>query len=540
MKADILIRSNAIFDSVREKPYPGCISVVGNKIDKVIENDNGEHLIGPDTQVLDYGDNMVMAGFIDAHDHFFDGTVTYSDHMCDITSSSSEAEAVEMLKEYRRTHPNEKRIRANGWFPALWNDAPLPTCKSLDEAFPDIPVYAIAADFHTFWCNTLALEEAGYSPDETFESGSLGKFEDGSLNGLIFEPAAFLKAKIKTFEFSMEEQQENLENFIEQVAASGVTSVADMSATDFLAGEPSPLDAGIEMSGKGTLNCRIHAYSSLMNYDDFESSKKFAEEHTDDKLQICGVKGFVDGVTSTYTAYLLEPYADRPDTCGEGVPFAPFEVMSRKITAANAAGLPVRLHCIGDAAVRFALDAFEESIKANGRHGLKNTIEHIEIIDPADGARFSQLDVIASPQVQHLPLDEFEKSTRCGEERARWQWALRSLLDAGAKMAFGTDYPVVDFNPYPTIYAAVTRAFPDGKPASTNPEQKITLFEALRAYTLGSADVFDRAHELGSIEEGKLADITVVDRNLFDVPEAEINDAKTLMTMMNGSIVYMA
>ena len=138
----------------------------------------------------------------------------------------------------------------------------------------------------------------------------------------------------------------------------------------------------------------------------------------------------------------------------------------------------------------------------------------------------------------HLPLEEFEKVSRCGDERVKWEWPFRSMLDAGCKMAFGTDYPVVDFNPYPSIYAAVTRNFPDGKPASVNPQECITLYEALRAYTLGSADVFDRAHELGSIEEGKLADIIAVDRNLFEVAPSEINDAKTIMTMVDGRIVY--
>ena len=209
-------------------------------------------------------------------------------------------------------------------------------------------------------------------------------------------------------------------------------------------------------------------------------------------------------------------------------------------SAANKAGLPVRVHCIGDAAVRFALDMYEHSIHENGRHGMKNTVEHIEVIDPADIPRFRELDVIASMQPQHLPLDEFEKSTRCGEERAKWQWAIRSLIDAGCEVAFGTDYPVVGFNPYPSLHSAVTRCFADGKPCSTNPEQAITLYESLVAYTLYSADVYGRAHELGSIEEGKLADIIAVDRNLFDIPEQEIKDAKTITTMVDGRIVYEA
>lgn len=537
MYADYLIRSGAIFDSISEAPYAGSIAVSGNRIQAVCRNDGSEY-IGPDTRVLDYGDQTVMAGFIDAHDHFIDGAVTASDHMLDLLPSTSEEEAVEMLLEYRKTHPAETTIRGYGWFPSIWNDAPLPTCRSLDEAFPDIPVYCISADFHTFWCNTRALQEAGYTADSTFEGGSLGKFEDGTLNGLIFEPGAFIAAKNRAYDFTLEENRENMLGFIEKVVSSGVTSVSDMGATDYYGGDPSPLAAMQDMSRDGELKCRVHLYANLGNYDDFTDVRAFAEENSDDKVSINGVKGFVDGVTSTYTAYMLDPYADRPDTRGEGCPIMPYDVMSAKITAANRAGLPVRLHCIGDAAVRFALDAYEESIRENGRHGLRNTIEHIEMIDPADIPRFAGLDVIASMQPQHLPLDEFEKITRCGDERSRWQWAIRSLLDAKAKIAFGTDYPVVDFNPYPTLYAAVTRCFADGKPASNNPEQKITLAESLIAYTLISAEVYGREKELGSLEAGKLADIIAVDRNLFTVPESEIQSASTVMTMMDGRIVY--
>lgn len=538
MNNKILIRSNAIFDGVNKDAYSGCLLIEGNTISKVIMGSDGTELIDDTTKVLDYGNNMVMAGFIDDHDHFFDGTVTASDHMCDISAATSETEAVEMLKEYYSTHPTEKRIRAIGWFPAFWNNAPLPTCRSLDEAFPDIPVYCIAVDFHTFWCNSLAIEESGYTQDSVFDSGYVGKFEDGTLNGLIFEPQAFTKAKAKCFEFSEEEQAENLMALIEEIVSNGVTSVAEMSASDYVGGEATPLNAALKMSEKGELNCRVHIYSDLFNYDDFTSTKEFAEAHSNDMVRICGLKSFVDGVSATYTAYLLDPYTDRPDTRGDGCPVIAPDVLSRKVTAANSIGLPVRLHCIGDAAVRQALDAFEASRKQNGDHGCKNTIEHIETIHPDDLPRFAELDVIASSEPLTLPQENFEKVIRCGEERCRWEWPYRSLLDAGAKLAFGSDYPVVGFNPYPTIYAAATRCFEDGKPCSVNPEECITVYEALMAYTLGAAEVFDRAHELGTLEEGKLADITVVDRNLLTVPVQEINDAKSLMTMVDGKIVY--
>lgn len=265
---------------------------------------------------------------------------------------------------------------------------------------------------------------------------------------------------------------------------------------------------------------------------------KYAEKHSDDKVQICGVKGFVDGVTSTFTGYLLEPYSDRLDTCGDNMPIENFDSLAPKIAAANAAGFGVRLHCIGDAAVRMALDMYENSIKVNGNHGCVNVIEHIETINPEDIPRFKELGVIASMQPQHLPLDLFEKERRVGVERCKWEWPHKTMIDQGCTMAFGTDYPVVDFNPYPTLHAAVTRLDENNNPASVNSWECITLQEAIKAYTVGSAKVYCRENELGTLEEGKLADITVADRDLFTISPKELKDVETLMTMMDGKIVY--
>ena len=233
----------------------------------------------------------------------------------------------------------------------------------------------------------------------------------------------------------------------------------------------------------------------------------------------------------------MEPYSENPQTRGIGVPNIPQEDMQASVIAANRAGLPVRIHCIADGSVRMALDMYEASCKVNGTGGPVNTVEHIENIHPDDIPRFGELGVIPSMQPYHLTLDLMEKPRRIGEQRCRWEWPHRSLLDAGATLAFGTDYPVVDFNPYPTIYAAVTRLDDDGNPASTNPQECITLAETLRAYTSGAAAAYGR-DDIGILEEGKLADIIVVNRNLFDIELAEILGCETVMTMFDGEIVY--
>jgi predicted amidohydrolase YtcJ len=232
-KADIVLKSNAVFDSIGNMPFSGGVAIKGNRILAVIKGDGIDEYIGPDTKVFQYENQLIMPGFVDAHTHFFDGAVTSSDHMCDLSPSTSELEAVEMLKQYASTHPNEKRLRGIGWLPANWQDEGLPSKKSLDEAFPNIPVYCISADIHTFWMNSKALEESGYTPDFQPPSGSVGKYENGELNGLIFEPAAFEQAMEKTMEFDKEPLIALLKGFMAGIAENGITSVSEMSSYSY-------------------------------------------------------------------------------------------------------------------------------------------------------------------------------------------------------------------------------------------------------------------------------------------------------------------
>ena len=184
-----------------------------------------------------------------------------------------------------------------------------------------------------------------------------------------------------------------------------------------------------------------------------------------------------------------------------------------------------------------ALDMYEKSRNANGPHDFFNTVEHIENIDPVDIPRFSELSVIPSMQPYHLTLDFNEKIRRIGEERCRYEWPHRSLIDAGAQLAFGTDYPVVDFDPFPNIYSAVTRCDDDGDPTGFNPQECITVAEALTAYTKAAALAYNR-DDIGVLAEGKLADIIVVDRDLLHIPHSEIPETSVLLTVMDGKIVY--
>ena len=536
MRADLILKSNNIFTSTSDKPISGGVAIKGNKILAVGED--FEAFLGPETEVREYGDKLIMPGFIDAHVHYFMAGLAASEHVCgELIASSSEAECAAMIKEFAEQHPDEKRIRGYGWFPANWNDAPLPTKKSLDEAVPDRPVYLVVADGHTLWMNSLALEEAGITVDMKPKSGSVGKLENGELSGLLFELDAMAPAMEKVMELDIEPMKKLHREFMGHINKWGVTSISDITAYDYNDTTYRNYSAVREMEREGSLTCRIHLYTKLDGYRDFTKALEYQKEFCSEKLRLSGVKGFIDGVTSTFTGLLLEPYSDRPDTCGVGVPTVAKEDNMDYVAAANKAGLPVRLHCIADGSVRMALDIYEHSQRENGELPFCNAIEHIENIHPDDIPRFAELSVIPSMQPYHLTLDFNEKIGRIGRERCRWEWPHRSLLDAGAQLAFGTDHPAIDFNPFPNLYAAVTRLDDEGKPTGVNPEECIELSEALTAYTAGAAKPYNR-DDIGVLEAGKLADVIVVDRDLFSIPPEEIRDASVVLTIMDGAIVY--
>ena len=536
--ADMIIMSNAVFTSCGDEPFEGGVAIKGNRIVAVGSREEISKYRTADTAVYDYGDQLIMPGLIDGHDHLWWGAVADSEHVVDLTSSTSEEEAIEMIKKYAVEHPEEKRIRGFGWFPANWNDAPLPTKKTLDEAVPDRPAYMNCADAHTLWVNSLALEESGYTPDMELAAGSVGVDENGEMNGLIYEPDAMAYGWKNFYDFPEEQIRTIMKNFMKGLAAQGVTSLSEMSADEYTDYFHDRYLVFKDMAESGEFTSRVHAFTAFMRKTDFTEAVKWKEEFNSSTFRVTGVKGFLDGVTSTYTGLLLEPYTDRPDTTGEGVPLDTQESLNASVIAANAAGLPVRIHCIAEGSVRMALDAFEESLKVNGKHGLVNSIEHIETMHPDDIPRFRELGVVASMQGEHLPLEMNEKVARLGEERCRYEWPFRSLADAGAVLAFGTDFPVVYYNQFKGIYAAVARKNYDGTIAGVDNGEKLTLPEALRANTIGSAIVYGRDDEIGTLEAGKLADVIVLDRNLFTADVEEIKDAEVVLTVMDGNVVF--
>lgn len=535
-QADMIIQSNAVFTGVKESPFPGWLSIRGNEIQCVQQGRIPQEIIGKNTKLFDYGNQLVMAGFIDSHVHFGFGMALKSRHYVDLSRSKSEQECIDLVRKHLVRYPDLDHVLGMGWFLSQWDNPKSPDRNSLDQAFPNTPVYLFSIDGHTAWLNTKALEECEILQPPALSFGSFGRNESGELNGLLYEIDALSFIMDRAYAVEPQHCNQARDEMFRCLAGCGVTSIGDLSASPRLSKIPDLYEKFLDAKRDGTLTARVHLYPSLGDQPTFTLAKKIRQLYRYDDLQLAGLKQFVDGTTSLYSGLLLEDYSDCPNEKG----FSNYtqEKYETLITAANREGFSVRLHAIGDGAVRIALNAMEFSARNNDMGGIHNCIEHCENIHPADLSRFAEIGAFASIQPTHLPLDMDEKITRIGLERAQYEWPIKSLLKNNAPLCFGSDYPIFDLNPMHGLYAAVTRCLEDGTPTGANPQEKISLQEALVAYTAGSAESLGRKEELGTLEAGKKADVIVLDRNLFELHPKEYLKTKVILTIMDGKTVF--
>lgn len=532
-KADIIINGDAIFTGTTNAPISGAIIIKDNLIVDVCAKDDSEKYIDENTEVKDFKDELIMPGFHDFHIHLFLGSL-YADSVS-LIDAKSELEVAQMVKEFADERPEDEWVFGFSWYHIYWDEKNLPHRSTLDQLIPDRPVFLMNAEGHGAWLNSKALEILGIDENTpTPPFGEILKDENGVPTGVLYETAIGLAEK--AFDMSPEKGERLLKQFLVEANKYGITSVSDMlPLTGYELGDIELYKAFDE---RDELTVRIH-FLTVMN-GDLKAAKNARERFNSDKLKFSGLKQFLDGVPTTYTALMLAPYSDNPDTKGE--PFLPPADLKKWIKEADKEGFRIRLHACGDGAVQLGLDAYEEAQKANGARDSRHTIEHIEVINPDDINRFNELGVIASMQPEHLNMDEFadnEYLSRLGEERSALTWPIQTLQSAGTKIAFGSDYPVVDINPMLGVYRAVTRVASDGEPVGGwNPSEKLELADALRHFTIGSAYGVYEESTLGTLEKGKIADITVLDRNLFTVATEEILETKVKMTIMDGKIVY--
>ncbi|MCZ0875131.1 amidohydrolase [Peribacillus sp. AS_2] len=532
-KADIVLSSDAIFTGLTHEPTSGAIAILGDKILSVGSKAEIEPFIGSGTKVFNYGNQLIMPGFHDFHLHIMFSALSLSS--INLFEARSAQEVAAKVLEFSKECPEEEWIIGMQWDAGYWHDKQEPHYRILDAVIPDRPVVLFHAEGHYTWVNSKAMELAGVT--EEISDPDFGRYErdkNGLLTGILYEDAQQIVLK-EALRLTQNKKETILKEFLRLLTQYGITSVNDLFAPidDFL----QDYDLFEKLDKQGELTTRFHITPELDG--NLDKAQILRNKYVSKKVQFSGLKQFVDGTVTGHTAYFLKPYSDQLDICGH--PALDPEVLIDRVVKADELGFRIRFHAIGDAAIRLALDAFEEAVSKNGKRDSRHTVEHIEVIDSDDIERFSKLGVVASMQPDHMAASSREVySSIIGPEREKNVFLTKSLLNTGASLALGTDFPVsISLNPMRQIYTAITRVDSSGDPQNTwHPEQKLTLAEALQAYTYGSAHGCFREHELGTIEEGKLADLVVLDRNLFDIPESEVLETKVELTINDGIVVY--
>jgi predicted amidohydrolase YtcJ len=535
IKADLILSSKAVFTAVDDAPSPGAVAIKDNYIIAVGLLSEIRPYIGPFTKVYEFGDQLIMPGFQDFHIHLFLGGL--SEDSVSLIDARSQNEAAEMVKVFADGRQEDEWIFGFRWYHVYWEDKSLPQRHSLDRLIPDRPVFLFNDECHGAWLNSKALKLLGIdknTPDPPF--GEILKDSNGEPTGFLYETAMGFAQKVFN-NISIKQKERIFQSFLDKAARLGITTVSDMLPLPGL--ELGDLNLYKQFEDEDKLTTRIHFLTALNG--DLERPKMLQEKFNSKLLAFSGLKQFLDGVPTTYTAYLLDSYSDNKNT--RGITLIPPDVVKEWAIEADKEGFRLRFHACGDAAVRIGLDCFEAAQIKNGIRDSRHTIEHIEVIHPSDIDRFARLGVIASMQPEHMATtDKFENNvylSRLGKERERFTWPIKTLKERGAKIALGTDYPVVGIEPLTEIYRAVSRLHDDGNPVGGwNPEEKLTIGEALKAYTINAAYGNFCENVTGTLEEGKLADVIVLNQNLFNVCETDIKETEVILTVMNGKIVF--
>lgn len=534
--ADLVFRNGKVYTVDGERTWAEAVAVSAGRIVYVGSDAGLQDHVGSNTRSVDLKGRMLLPGFQDAHVHPISGGVEAS--ACDLNQEDSVQGYLSVITRYAAAHPDEPWILGGGWLLSTFGST-LPSRSMLDAIVADRPVFLDSSDGHMGWANSKALEMAGIDNDTPDPiDGRIDRDPGtGKPTGTLQEGAMKMISRIVP-PLGLQERVSGLEFAAAMLNAYGITSIQEARI------DPGYLEAYQALERRGQLNLRVVA-SQKWNRDrgeeqieEFIAARKRYSQGS--RLRASTVKIFLDGVIENFTAALLEPYI-LPDE-NYGITMVETALLNRVVTRLDAEKFQVHFHAIGDAAVRQALDAIAEAREQNGDLGNRHHIAHLQLIDPADIPRFAELDVVANFQPLWAYADTSVTELTIpfiGEERARWMYPIRSVEQAGGRIAFGSDWSVSSADPLPQIETAVTRmsAVDDSIPVFI-PEERIRLESAIAAFTINAAFVNHREQDTGSLEVGKLADLVVIDRNLFEIPPAEISAAKVLLTVLEGQPVY--
>lgn len=498
-------------------------------------------LKGSQTKLVDLQGHFVMPGFNDAHVHLTEAG--RKKLTVDLTGTRSLQEFQERIRRHLKIAAPHEWITGSGWDETTWPGSHLPTRSDIDEVTRDRPVFLVRIDGHVAVANTAALKIAQVTPaTKNPQGGEIARHANGEATGILRETAQSVVASLIPPP-TPEKHREAIEAALQDIARSGVTSAQDFSGDN---GESSRANFKIleQLEREGKLTVRISEW--LPFNESVESLKQMRDSHpqTDPMLHTGMLKAFMDGSLGSHTSAMLAPFNDDPNN--SGLPQYEQSKLNEMAKERVDAGFQLGFHAIGDKAVEMALDAFAEAEKAAHAKGVKAQdggdnyrlrVEHAQVTNPAQVERFRELNVIASIQPSHLLTDMHWAMSRLGPGRATHSYAWAVFENQGVRLAFGTDYPVEPVAPFRGIYAAVTRKSDDGK-QEYFPEQKLTIQQALAAYTTGSAYAEFAEKQKGALAPGMFADFVVLDRDLTKIPSAQILGARVLRTVVGGKTVY--
>jgi len=529
--ADLIIQNARVWTVDPAHPEAEAVAILGDRIVAVGSSHEVDAWRGPHTRVVDAAGKRLLPGFNDAHVHFMDGGAQLDN--VELNDATSKQEFVRRIGERAAKTAKGKWLVGGDWDETKWSPAELPTKELIDAATPETPVAVDRYDGHMVLANSLALKLAGITaqtPDPA--GGVIVRDQQGNPTGALKDAAQDLLFKAVPPP-SHAERRHAIERALEHAASLGVTSVQHMN--------PDYADIAIysELLDEGKLTTRIYAAPLITQVDDqvkIGIRRAFGGPY----LRIGAVKAYADGSLGSATAYFFEPLLDQSGNSGLlSDEMHPISLMRDRMLRADAADLQLCTHAIGDAGISAILDIYGEIEKEHGSRDRRWRIEHAQHMAANDFDRFAQLHVIASVQPYHAIDDGRWAERRIGHDRSSRTYAFRTFLDYGVRLALGTDWNVAPLNPMLTLYAATTRATLDGKnPNGWFPEQKLTIKEAIEAYTMGSAYAEFQENEKGSISAGKLADMVLLSDDVLSIDPAKIREVKVLKTWVGGKLTY--
>ena len=526
----VLIHNAHIY--TMDSSYPEADAMLFDRSGKIIKVGAGQALMDayPGASSIDLQGKTVIPGLIDSHAHLYGLAISFS--QAQLRDTKSKEEVIQKLREHVKNLSDGDWLLGGGWDQNDWPESVFPSRQDLDSEFPDRPVWLGRIDGHAGWANSaaLAMADLDLTGDWQPQGGFIHRDTNGQATGILIDGAMSLVEKVVP-PISSELLQVSLDLALQKMVSLGLTGVHEMGVNR------SVLELYQQRIREGRLPTRVYAFADGVGDTLDWLCENGALDDASGRLYMRAVKMYIDGAMGSRGAALLADYADADGNTG--LLFMSPDALGSGIGKAFGCGLQVGVHAIGDRGNRVALDALEASIESYPDNPGRHRVEHAQTLTGPDISRFSQLNVIAAMQPTHATSDMYWIGQRLGPERVLFAYAWRSLLDSGARLALGSDFPVEQVNPMLGIYAAVTRQDLDGwPPGGWYPKQNLSREEAVRGFTLDAAYAGFMENSVGSLASGKRADFVVLDKNIFVVDAAEIPSARVLQTWLDGEIVY--